>query len=189
MLVCALGFLASCEDKEDLFFYTFKSIEYTVGEEDGVMTHETPWEIYKTIVNKTSQDLTISTGNVHDGYYEYYMFKCDTPEDFNPSVGHVHVPLPSGLSSDGTVSVGSTLGEYTMDKMEVRNLAAGWKEHVIPPMKQLRLWRTLEIEKQVFTYTATFERHPKGKDLVVKGKFVHAKPISTITRESLEDIE
>ena len=187
MLVCALGFLASCSDDEDVFYYSFKSIEYTMEEEDGIMTYETPEEIYKTITNNSSEDLKISTGNVYQGYDEYYVFKCDDQENFNPTVGYVHVPLP-GVNAEGNIVVGSDMGEYTMERVVTYNLSAGWKDRVIPPMKKLSLWRTLQIEKRVFTYKATFERHPKGEDLVVKGKFIHAKPTSAITRESLEDI-
>ena len=190
MLVCALGFLASCSDEEDVFYYSFKSIEYTMEEEDGIMTYDTPEEIYKTITNNSSEDLKISTGNIFQGYDEYYVFKCDNQENFNPTVGYVHVPIP-GVNYEGNIvlGVGSDMGEYTMEKMVTYNLAAGWKEHVIPPMKKLRLWRTLQIEKHVFTYKATFQRHPKGEDLVVKGKFIHEMPTSAITRESFEDIE
>ena len=188
MLVCALGFLASCSDDEDVFYYSFKSIEYTMEEEDGIMTYETPEEIYKTISNNSSEDLKISTGNVYQGYDEYYVFKCDNQENFNPTVGYVHVPLP-GVNAGGNIVVGSDMGEYTMERVEKNNLSAGWKEHVIPPMKKLCLWRTLQIEKHVFTYKATFERHPRGEDLVVKGKFIHAKPISSMARQTLEDIQ
>ena len=187
MLVCALGFLASCSDDEDVFYYSFKNIEYTMEEEDGIMTYETSEEIYKTITNNSSEDLKISTGNVYQGYDEYYVFKCDDQENFNPTVGYVHVPLP-GVNAEGNIVVGSDMGEYTMERVVTYNLSAGWKDRVIPPMKKLSLWRTLQIEKRVFTYKATFERHPKGEDLVVKGKFIHAKPTSAITRESLEDI-
>ena len=188
MLVCALGFLVSCSDEEDVFYYSFKSIEYTMEEEDGIMTYDTPEEIYKTITNNSSEDLKISTGNIFQGYDEYYVFKCDNQENFNPTVGYVHVPIP-GVNYEGNIVVGDDMGEYTMEKMVTCNLAAGWKEHVIPPMKKLRLWRTLQIEKHVFTYKATFQRHPKGEDLVVKGKFIHEMPTSAITRESFEDIE
>ena len=188
MLVCALGFLASCSDEEDVFYYSFKSIEYTMEEEDGIMTYDTPEEIYKTITNNSSEDLKISTGNIFQGYDEYYVFKCDNQENFNPTVGYVHVPIP-GVNYEGNIVVGDDMGEYTMEKMVTYNLVAGWKEHVIPPMKKLRLWRTLQIEKHVFTYKATFQRHPKGEDLVVKGKFIHEMPTSAITRESFEDIE
>ena len=187
MLVCALGFLASCSDDADVFYYSFKNIEYTMEEEDGIMTYETSEEIYKTITNNSSEDLKISTGNVYQGYDEYYVFKCDDQENFNPTVGYVHVPLP-GVNAEGNIVVGSDMGEYTMERVVTYNLSAGWKDRVIPPMKKLSLWRTLQIEKRVFTYKATFERHPKGEDLVVKGKFIHAKPTSAITRESLEDI-
>lgn len=189
MLFCALGFLASCSDDEDVFYYSFKNIEYTMEEEDGIMTYETPEEIYRTITNNSAEELTISVGNVFQGYDEYYVFKCDTPEEFNPTVGYVHVPLPR-VNAEGAIVVdNNSMGEYTMEKMVTYNLAAGWNEYVIPPMQKLCLWRTLEIEKKVFTYKATFQRHPKGEDLVVKGKFIHAKPVSAITRESLEDIE
>ena len=188
MLVCALGFLVSCSDEEDVFYYSFKSIEYTMEEEDGIMTYDTPEEIYKTITNNSSEDLKISTGNIFQGYDEYYVFKCDNQENFNPTVGYVHVPIP-GVNYEGNIVVGDDMGEYTMEKMVTYNLVAGWKEHVIPPMKKLRLWRTLQIKKHVFTYKATFQRHPKGEDLVVKGKFIHEMPTSAITRESFEDIE
>ena len=189
MLVCALGFLASCSDDEDVFYYSFKNIEYTVGMEDGVVTYDTEWAHFKTIINDSSEDLKDSTGDIYAGYDEYYVFKCTTPEKFNPSVGYVHVPLPNGLNADGTVSVGNTMGEYTMDTMLIRDKTANWEEFVVPPMKKLSILRSFKIEKQVFTYTATFERHPKGKDLVVTGKFVHVKPITARTSAILEDIE
>ena len=64
-----------------------------------------------------------------------------------------------------------------------------WEEFDVPPMSKLSILRSLKIEKQVFTYTATFERHPKGKDYVVKGKFIHVKPISSKANVILEDIE
>ena len=67
MLVCALGFLVSCSDEEDVFYYSFKSIEYTMEEEDGIMTYDTPEEIYKTITNNSSEDLKITTGNIFQG--------------------------------------------------------------------------------------------------------------------------
>ena len=192
MLVCALGFLASCSDEEDVFYYSFKSIEYTMEEEDGIMKYETPWHVYNSVVNNSStemEDIKVSLGNLYRDYYEYYVFKCDYPETFNPTVGYVHVPLPSGLAPDGTVLVSSTMGEYSMEKMITYDTSAGMREYSIPAQKRLILECSLEIEKQVFTYKATFQRHPRGEDLVVKGKFIHAKPISSMARQTLEDIE
>lgn len=189
MLVCALGFLASCSDEEDVFYYSFKSIEYTVEEEDGVTTYDIPEGIYRTVTNNSAEELKYSIGNIYEGYNEFYLFKCATPEEFNPTPGYVHVPLPIGLSSDGTVSVGSTMGEYTMDTMMIHDETSNRQEHVVPPMKKLSISRALKIQKRVFTYTATFERHPKGKDLVVKGKFIHQIPVSAIFSTILEDIE
>ena len=189
MLVCALGFLASCSDEEDVFYYSFKSIEYTMEEDDGITTYYTPEEIYKTIANYSSEELKYSPGNIYAGHEEYYQFKCATPEGFNPTPGDVHVPLPNGLTPDGTVSVGSTMGEYTMDIMLTHAEADIWEEFDVPPMKKLSILRSLKIEKREFTYTATFERHPKGKDLVVTGKFISAKPISSIAEAIMEDIQ
>lgn len=189
MLVCALGFLASCSDEEDVFYYTFKNIEYTVEMEDGVTTYDTPEGIYRTVTNDSAEDLKYSIENIYEGYNEFYLFKCATPEEFNPTPRDVHVPLPNGLSPDGTVSVGSTMGEYTMDIMMTHDETSKRQEYIIPPMKKLSISRSLKIRKHVFTYTATFERHPKGKDLVVKGKFIHEVPVVAIFSTILEDIE
>ena len=188
MLVCALGFLASCSDEEDVFYYTFKNVEYTVETGDGVTTYDTEWQLFNTFTNNTQEVRKYSLENIYAGHEEYFQFKCDTPEEFNPTPGDVHIPLPNGLSPDGTVSVG-TMGEYTMDIMLTHAEADIWEEFDVPPMKKLSILRSLKIEKREFTYTATFERHPKGKDLVVTGKFISAKPISSITEAIMEDIE
>ena len=188
MLVCALGFLASCSDEEDVFYYTFKNVEYTVETGDGVTTYDTEWQLFNTFTNNTQEVRKYSLENIYAGHEECFQFKCDTPEEFNPTPGDVHIPLPNGLSPDGTVSVG-TMGEYTMDIQFTHTEADIWEEFDVPPMSKLSILRSLKIEKQVFTYTATFERHPKGKDYVVKGKFIHVKPISSKTNVILEDIE
>ena len=152
MLVCALGFLASCSDEEDVFYYSFKSIEYTMEGDDGITTYYTPEEIYKTIANYSSEELKYSPGNIYAGHEEYYQFKCATPEGFNPTPGDVHVPLPSGLAPDGTVLVSSTMGEYSMEKMVTYDVSAGMREYSVPAQKRLVLECSLEIEKKVFSY-------------------------------------
>ncbi len=189
MLMCALGFLVSCSDEEGVFYYSFKNIEYTVEGQDGVTTYDIPEGIYRTVTNNSAEDLKYSIENIYDGYSEFYLFKCATPEEFNPTPGDVHVPLPNGLSPDGTVSVGSTMGEYTMDIKLTPAEADIREEFDVPPMKKLSISRSLKIQKRVFTYTATFERHPKGKDLVVKGKFINEVPVAAIFSTILEDIE
>lgn len=190
VLFCILGFFTSCSDEEEVFYYSFKSIEYTMEEEDGIMAYDTPWHVYNSVTNTSeTEDIKVSLGNLYRDYYEYYVFKCDDAENFNPTVGYVHVPLPSGLASDGTVMVSSTMGEYSMEKMVTYDTSAGMREYSIPAKKRLVLECSLEIEKKVFTYKATFQRHPKGEDLVVRGKFIHAKPVSSMARQTLEDIQ
>ena len=125
MLVCALGLLASCSDEEEVFYYSFKSIEYTMEEEDGIMNYETPWHVYNSVINTSeTEDIKVTVGNLHKDYYEYYVFKCDDTENFNPTVGYVHVPLPIGLSPDGTVMVSGTMGEYSLEKMVTYDTSA-----------------------------------------------------------------
>lgn len=188
MLVCTLGFLASCSDDEEVFYYSYKNIEYSIEEGDGKYTYETQWERYNTIANNSgteTEDMKISVGGLYNDYQEYYVFKSES-ETFNPTVGHVHVPLPSGISDEGVITFRLNEGEFTTEKMISAD--AGSREFVIPPMKKLILERKLEIETLQLSFKATFQRHPKGKDIVVTGKFICSKPVSAKIRQTLEDI-
>lgn len=189
MLVCTLGFFTSCSDDEEVFYYSYKDIEYSIEEGDGKYIYETQWEKYFTIVNNSGaemKDMKISAGGLYNDYQEYYVFNSES-ETFNPTVGYVHVPIPSALSDEGTILFQEKEGEYITEKMITTD--AGMRDFVVPPMKKLVLERKLEIETLRLTYKATFQRHPKGQDIVVTGKFIYAKPISAQVKETLEDIE
>ena len=44
MLISVVTFFSSCSDDEDVFYYSFKDIEYMVGSDDGMTEYETHWE-------------------------------------------------------------------------------------------------------------------------------------------------
>ena len=55
---------------------------------------------------------------------------------------------------------------------------------------QIRVCLTvLEMKKLVLTYTATFQRHPEGRDHVVTGKFVRHIPVGIALVEKYEPID
>ena len=75
-----------------------------------------------------------------------------------------------------------------MDEVE-GNAYKESKMYTIPPKTQLVVERKVIVKKLVLTYTATFQRHPAGRDHVVTGKFVRHTPTGIALVEKYEPIK
>lgn len=189
MLIGIMTFLSSCSDDENVFYYSFKDIEYSVYTNDGMTSYETNWEAWQTIVNRAEdQEISAGSGDIYQGHHEYYYFECDNPSLFNPTVGHVHVPLPQAITLDNQISFDEKEGEYSLEKMEV-NRSYESRMYDIPAKTKLTLERKIEMKKLTLTYTATFQRHPSGKDHVVTGKFIRYIPVGIALVEKYEPLK
>ena len=51
MLMGIVACFSSCSDDENVYYYSFKNIEYTVSAGDGLTSYETNWEVLQSIVN------------------------------------------------------------------------------------------------------------------------------------------
>ena len=188
-LFCAIGVLSSCSDDEDVFYYSFKNIEYSVGQGDAITTSETDWEVLQTIVNGSEDtDVEVEAGDIYQDHHEYYCFKCETLENFNPTVGHVHVPLPQDIVANNQLVFGEEEGEYSMDEVEVPRFYEE-RDYIIPARTKLTLERKVEFKEMVVSFKASFKRHPSGKDLVVEGKFVRFVPTSISIVEKYQPLK
>ena len=63
------------------------------------------------------------------------------------------------------------------------------KMYSVPSKTKLTVEGKLEMKKLVLTYTATFQRHPGGKDHVVTGKFIRHIPMGITLVEKYEPVE
>ena len=187
-LLGVLTFFVSCSDAEEVHYYSFKNIEYTVGSDDGMTEYETPWEECYILVNKSAtSEVTSGPGDLYKGYHESYHFECTDASLFNPTPGYVHVPLPEALSSGGQVIFDEKEGEYCLDEVEVNRSYEG-KMFDIPAKTKLVLERKIMMKKLTLTYKATFQRHPSGSDHVVTGKFVRHIPVGLALKENYQPV-
>lgn len=187
MLIGVVAFFSSCSDDEDVFYYSFKNITYSVGAGDGMTTYETDWNECYILVNNAETEVKAGPGDFYSGYHERYYFQSDDPASFNPTVGHVHVPLPNAVASGNQVLFDTKEGEYSQDEVEVPRSYES-KLYEIPAKTKLTLERKVDMKKLVLTYTATFQRHPSGKDLVTTGKFVRYIPSGIALVEKYEPV-
>ena len=177
MLMGIVACFSSCSDDENVYYYSFKNIEYTVSAGDGMTSYETNWEVLQSIVNGSGdKEVQAGPGDIYQGYHEYYTFKCDNPGKFNPTVGHVHVPIPQTLVSGSQIVLDEKEGEFSMEENEVIRSYEERKFN-IPAKTKLVLERKVEMRKLELTYKATFKCHPSGSDYVVTGKFLRYPPV------------
>ena len=189
MLMGIVACFSSCSDDENVYYYSFKNIEYTVSAGDGMTSYETNWEVLQSIVNGSGdKEVQAGPGDIYQGYHEYYTFKCDNPGKFNPTVGHVHVPIPQTLVSGSQIVLDEKEGEFSMEENEViRSYEV--RKFNIPAKTKLVLERKVEMRKLELTYKATFKCHPSGSDYVVTGKFLRYTPVGISLVEKYEPVK
>ena len=189
MLMGIVACFSSCSDDENVYYYSFKNIEYTVSAGDGLTSYETNWEVLQSIVNGSGdKEVQAGPGDIYQGYHEYYTFKCDSPGKFNPTVGHVHVPIPQTLVSGSQIVLDEKEGEFSMEENEVIRSYEERKFN-IPAKTKLVLERKVEMRKLELTYKATFKCHPSGSDYVVTGKFLRYTPVGISLVEKYEPVK
>ena len=189
MLMGIVACFSSCSDDENVYYYSFKNIEYTVSAGDGLTSYETNWEVLQSIVNGSGdKEVQAGPGDIYQGYHEYYTFKCDNPGKFNPTVGHVHVPIPQTLVSGSQIGLDEKEGEFSMEENEVIRSYEERKFN-IPAKTKLVLERKVEMRKLELTYKATFKCHPSGSDYVVTGKFLRYTPVGISLVEKYEPVK
>ena len=44
ILISIMTFFSSCSEDEEIFYYSFKNIEYSLSSDDGIAEYDTPWE-------------------------------------------------------------------------------------------------------------------------------------------------
>lgn len=188
MLISIVAFLSSCSDAEEVYYYSFKKIEYTVGSDDGMIEYETPWIECYILVNKSeTSEVQAGPSDIYIGYRDRYSFQCSDASTFNPTPGYVHVPLPESLSSGNQVVFEEEEGEYSMEEVDT-NRSKESKMFTIPPKTKLVLERKIVMKKLTLTYKATFQRHPSGSDHVVTGKFIRHIPVGIALMENYEPV-
>lgn len=187
MLIGIIAFFSSCSDDEDIFYYSFKNIEYSVNAGDGMTQYDTQWKDNYVLINNGDSEVKAGPGDLYSGFHEEYNFSCENPADFNPTVGHVHVPLPNGLASNNLIVFDEKEGEYSLDKVEVTRSYQS-QMYTIPAKTKLTLQSKVEMKKLVLSYTATFQRHPSGRDHIVTGKFVRYIPVGIALVEKYEPV-
>ena len=189
MLMGIVACFSSCSDDENVYYYSFKNIEYMVSAGDGLTSYETNWEVLQSIVNGSGdKEVQAGPGDIYQGYHEYYTFKCDNPGKFNPTVGHVHVPIPQTLVSGSQIVLDEKEGEFSMEENEVIRSYEERKFN-IPAKTKLVLERKVEMRKLELTYKATFKCHPSGSDYVVTGKFLRYTPVGISLVEKYEPVK
>lgn len=189
MLMGIVACFSSCSDDENVYYYSFKNIEYTVSAGDGLTSYETNWEVLQSIVNGSGdKEVQAGPGDIYQGYHECYTFKCDNPGKFNPTVGHVHVPIPQTLVSGSQIVLDEKEGEFSMEENEVIRSYEERKFN-IPAKTKLVLERKVEMRKLELTYKATFKCHPSGSDYVVTGKFLRYTPVGISLVEKYEPVK
>ena len=187
-LIGVMTLFSSCSDNEEVYYYSFRSIEYIVADGDGMTEYETPWEeCYILVNNSETSEVQAGPSDVYLGNNARYNFTCEAPSAFNPTVGHVHVPLPESLSPTNQVVFEEKEGEYSMEEVEVYRPAES-KMYTISPKTKLTLKRQVTMKKLVLTYRASFQRHPSGGDHIVTGKFVRYIPVGIALMEEYEPV-
>jgi len=187
-LLSVLTFFISCSDAEEVHYYSFKNIEYTVGSGDGMMEYETPWEECYILVNKSeTSEVKAGPSDIYIGYRERYYFECTDASTFNPTPGYVHVPLPEALTSGNQVVFEDKEGEYSLEEVDM-NRSKESQLFTIPPKTKLTLERKVVMKKLQLTYKASFQRYPSGRDHVVTGKFIRYIPVGISLVEKYEPV-
>ena len=187
MLIGVVAFFSSCSDDEDVFYYSFKNIEYSVNAGDGMTEYETDWLERFVLVNNGNTEVTAGPGDMYLGFHERYCFECGDPSLFNPTVGYVHVPLPQALASGNQVILDEKEGEYSMTEVDVPRVYTS-DMYDVPAKTKLTIEGKIQMKKLVLTYTATFQRHPGGRDHVVTGKFIRHIPMGITLVEKYEPV-
>ena len=187
MLIGVVAFFSSCSDDEDVFYYSFKNIEYSVNAGDGMTEYETDWLERFVLVNNGNTEVTAGPGDMYLGFHERYCFECGDPSFFNPTVGYVHVPLPQALASGNQVILDEKEGEYSMTEVDVPRVYTS-DMYDVPAKTKLTIEAKIQMKKMVLTYTATFQRHPGGRDHVVTGKFIRHIPMGIALVEKYEPV-
>ena len=187
MLIGVVAFFSSCSDDEDVFYYSFKNIEYSVNAGDGMTEYETDWLERFVLVNNGNTEITAGPSDMYLGFHERYCFECGDPSLFNPTVGYVHVPLPQALASGNQVILDEKEGEYSMTEVDVPRVYAS-DMYDVPAKTKLTIEGKIQMKKMVLTYTATFQRHPGGRDHVVTGKFIRHIPMGITLVEKYEPV-
>lgn len=188
MLVGIVAFFTSCSNKEEVFYYSFKNIEYTVGADDGMTQYESNWLERVVLVNNGDAEVSAGAGDMYRGFHERYYFECKDPSLFNPTVGYVHVPLPQSLDAVNQVVFDEKEGEYSLEEVEVPR-SYELKMYDIPAKTKLTIEGKVQMKKLQLTYIATFQRHPNGADYTVTGKFVRHIPAGISLVEKYEPIQ
>ena len=187
-LISVMTLFSSCSDNEGIYYYSFKNIEYTVGDGDGMSEYKTPWEeCYILVNNSETSEVQAGPSDIYIGNNARYNFTCATPSAFNPTVGYVHVPLPEALTSNNQVVFEDKEGEYSMEEVEVYRPKES-KMYTILPKTKLTLKRQVIMKKLILTYKANFQCHPSGSDHVVTGKFVRYTPVGIALMEEYESV-
>ena len=187
-LISVITLFSSCSDNEGIYYYSFKNIEYTVGDGDGMSEYETPWEeCYILVNNSETSEVQAGPSDIYIGNNARYNFTCATPSAFNPTVGYVHVPLPEALTSTNQIVFEEKEGEYSMEEVDT-NRSKESKMFTIPPKTKLLLERKLVMKKLTLTYKATFQRHSSGRDHIVTVKFIRHIPVGIALMENYEPV-
>ena len=146
-LISVMTLFSSCSDNEGIYYYSFRNIEYTIGDGDGMSEYETPWEeCYILVNNSETSEVQAGPSDIYIGNNARYNFTCATPSAFNPTVGYVHVPLPEALTSNNQVVFEDKGGEYSMEEVEVYRPKES-KMYTIPPKTKLTLKRQVTMKK------------------------------------------
>ena len=83
MLISVVAFFSSCSDskEEDIFYYSFKNIEYSIGSDDGMIEYETPWVDCYILVNKSeTSEVKAGPSDIYIGYRDRYNFSVKKEE-------------------------------------------------------------------------------------------------------------
>ena len=159
MLMGIVTFFTSCSDDNDVFYYSFKNIEYSVEAGDGMTEYKTDWLERFVLVNNGDSEVTAGPGDMYQGFHERYCFECGDPSLFNPTVGHVHVPLPKALSSGNQIVFDEREGEYSMLETDVFRLYES-KMYDVPANTKLTVEGKLEMKRVVETLIWDLCEHP-----------------------------
>lgn len=188
IVLLSLVLFASCSHEEDVYYYKFKDIRYSMEEGDGVQQYDTPMGI-SSVTRNFSLDTEAFSPQI-DPYvknHERYVFQCDLPEEFNPTVGYVHVPVPVAIS-ESEIILSTDLKEYSMEETDDMKRTDLLPAFPVPPMTKLILSGELTIEKLIVTYHAVFERCPSGEEHVVTGKYIRYRPVEVRVDKKFEKL-
>lgn len=183
-----LVLFSSCSDEEEVHYYKFKDIQYSMEEGDGIARYDTPMEIITVTKNSSVKDEMFSPQvDPYVKNHERYVFTCDSSEDFNPTEGYVHVPVPLSIAGNEIV-ISSDLKEYSMTETDDMKYMEWLPAVVVPPMTKLTLSGELTIEKLTLTYIAVFVCCISGEEYVVKGKYIRYCPCELRVNKKFEEL-